>query len=292
MRLIQFGDITLPDFNARHNFPVPFRSGLISLQGGSFDQDGATTYLESKVISATFWVSPDAGIIDDVIEAIYREADAGSQQLIAKRRNGTLVQATAKLLDASIQEDARVYHTTTATGQVIGGEGYATMNIGFEIEYPYWLDIDDGEALKLSDGNLLNDDVLLNVTINTQLETITSTGHTFTITNNGNAAVFKGLVSLIVSVDNITDLRITNLTTGEVIEFQKTLVPVDIVVYDLLPMTVTFNGGDGYNFVFLGATQLEFLHLEVGANNFQVDGTFSGSASLDFQYAWIRHYVR
>lgn len=289
MRIIQFGDVTLPQFNGRQSFPVAFRSALVALQGGAFDQDGTATYLEAKIVKCSFWVSIDDGNpIDDTIEALYREGDEGVQQLIAERRDGTLVKADGKLLDAAVNEDARVYFADNIATQ---GEGYAAMNMTFEIEYPYWLDVDDGEFWKLNNGILLNDNETLNTLDNDVIESITATAHTFTITNAGTAAVYKGTITFDVAGGSVTDLRITNTTTGELIEYAGVLDDGVTLVYDLLPATVERDSVNAYNFIVVGSTQLDFMHLELGANSFQVDGDFSG-ATVTMTYSWIRHYIR
>lgn len=290
MRMIQFGDVVLPEFNGRQEFSTQFRSSIVTLQGGGFDNDGTNTYLLPKVVNASFFVSvKDGNPIDATIEALYREAGQGQQQIIAERRDGTLLVADGKVIDSSISEDARFYFPQEIADK---GDGYARMSMSIEIPYPYWLKADDSEIAKLNDGYLLNNDVHINAENNEQSETITGSAHTFTITNStGNARVYKGVITVIVNSGSVTDFRITNLTTGELVEFAAPLATNDILVIDLLPMTVTKNGADAYRFFIMGQDQMDFLHLELGANNFQIDGVFS-AASVSFSYKWSSHYVR
>lgn len=289
MRLIQFGDVALPEANGRQSFKTTFRSSIIPLQGGGFDQDGSNTYLEPKTVSANFWViDEELRAIDDIIDALYREATEGRQQLIAEKRDGTLFRCDAKLLTASVRESANVYFPNVIANQ---GDGYSTMQIEFEVEYPYWLSVADGEALKLNDLNLLNNNVYLNVALTDVRETITSTAHTFEIDNTGGAPVYAGTVTFEVTAGSVVDLRITNTTTDELLEYAAPLASGDTLVYDLLPMSAIVNDIDRYRFVVIGSTQMEFLHLDLGVNAFQVDGDFS-AATVEMTFSWVKHYVR
>ena len=293
MRLLSFGTVTLPEVNAQNQFPVPFRSSLVALQNGAFDQDGTDTYLEQKVVSATFWVATNDASVSDIdayIESLYQVAANGRARLLARRRDGTTVHANAKLVQAQLSVDSRQWKPTSL--DVEGG--YDTMNIAFEISYPYWLSVDD-ESKLLDEGWLADGSFTFEAGLS-ETNTFNSGSLSWspTFANDGNSAhermtiIIEGLTGL----SSVGDLNITNTTTGDTIEWTGTLTDGDSVTINTLAQTVKKNGSNDYANVNLPTTQIPFLTMAVGDNDFTFVFDSITGGQVDITVTWARHYVR
>jgi len=294
MRFLSFGSATLPQLNGRNDSPVSYRSSVVALQNGGFDQDGSNTYLESKNVTATFWVSDsESGItdIDAFIESLMQVADNGRARLIAIRRDGTYVSALAKLVQARIGVDSRFWipDTLSTTEQ-----GYDAVTVAWEITYPYWLNVDD--ETKLLDANWIADgSFTFGAGLNyTNTFNSGSLSWSPTLANAGNARHENMTITVEAQtgVSATGDLNITNTETGDTIEWVGTLVAGDVLIIDTLAQTVKLNGVTDYANINLPTSQIPFLTLEVGDNDFTVVFDSITGGDVDVTIAFAKHYVR
>lgn len=289
MRLTQFGSVSLPQFNAVHNLPVPFRSSVIPLRGGGYDQDGENSYPESKVLSASFWVSPaEVASVDDFINELYTQASLGRRILQATLRDNTTIWiAEAKLVQAATAPDARTY----APEDMTGVEGYERVQVSFEMVYPYWQVAED-TGFFLDTGLFMDDGIVLDQGTRESLTT-NSASNSLTVSNNGGAAheniqiTVEGLAGV-----TITDVEIINTTTGESIAWEGTLGAGDVLLIKTLAQTIQKNGDNEYANTTLGTNQIGFLSLILGDNEFEVNfgAIAGGNAQIEIKFA--RHYLR
>lgn len=286
MRLTKFGTIDLPANNATDSLPVSFRSGLVELRGGGYDQDGAAVYPEIRTISRNFFVFDD-GItdIDDVIDALYKEAHKGRQILEATMRDDTKRVAEAKLISASTKPRAAIYIPDGTNNK-----GYEMMNVVFELSYPYWLHASD-IGITFDSGYVLNDGWFLD-SANITTKNMTVSGDTFTLDNTGGVAIFKGKITLTVpSGGSITNFRITNDDTGHYVQHDGTLAADDIWIVDWLTQTATLNGSNDYGNTSRNTNLMDIFALILDTNNFTLTASaITGTNVVDIE--WARHYIR
>ena len=287
MRIISFGDVTLPQQNGAQMLPVSFRSAVIPLRGGGYDQDGANSYPESKMVSAQFWITPDDGTVDDIIDNLYAEAALGRRFLKVTMRDGsTQRQQYAKLISAQTKPSTRVYSEDTMASQ-----GYETMQCQWEMVYPYWEASADFHLL-LDDGHTLDEGKTLDEG-NYSTATISTTSTSKTIANSGNTKFSKFTLSITggsgVTIGNIT---IENTTTGETLLWTGTLTEGDILAIDALTQTIKFNGSNAWNDVTLGANQIGFFTLNVGDNDFEIRLSNISGGTATARWDWHKHYIR
>lgn len=292
MRLTQFGSITFPQFNAIQQLPVPFRSSVVPLRNGGFDQDGEASYLETKILQVSFWVNPvEVNDVDDFINALYGEAAAGRQIIRATLRdNSTIWQTEGKLVQATSAPDSRNY-ILDSIASAQGLEGYERVQASFEIVYPYW-QVQGDLGNFLDTGLFMDDGVLLDVGVGESLTT-SSASNSITVDNAGSVAhenieiSIEGLTGV-----TVTDIEINNLSTQESIVWDGVLAVGDKLVIKTLPQTIQKNGDNEYANTTLGANQIGFMHLALGENEIEVDfGSISGgNAQIEIKFA--RHYVR
>jgi hypothetical protein len=293
MRLYKFGAVELPQASARHQSPVGFRSSLVELRNGGFDQDGNDTFVESKMVSATFWVSESESFItdiDDYIDDLYGVAAVGRARLIAVRRDGTYVSANAKLISARTEADSRLWKPDALDTQ----NGYDPFTVTWEISYPYWLTIDD-ESKLLDDGWLADGSFTFEAGQEfTNTFDSGSLSWSPTLVNAGNAPHERMTITIegLTGLTSVGDLNITNTTTGDTIEWVGTLEDGDVVVIETLAQTVLKNGTTDYPNINLPVTQIPFMSMHVGNNDFTFvfDSIAGGDVDVTIQYS--KHFIR
>lgn len=291
MRPIMFGATAIPQGNGTMNNPIPFRSSLVPLRGGAYDQDGQSSYSEAKVLNYSAWVRKDDGdgttTIDDVIDDLMKEASRGLRILQVEMRDGTKRIVEAKLVQAQEGEDANVYFTDedgTETG------GYAQLQLAFEIPIARWTPIDD-DVWFFDSGEFFDSGLYFN-TGNQTTATISTTETTFTIDNDGGADVYYG--QLFIDADtgeSITDIRIDNLTTEEYVEWTGTLNATERFEINLEIMDIEVAGVNAWDDTTLPNTQTRFWKLALGENEFKITVT-SVTGTPDLTYYWSREYLR
>lgn len=288
MRLTKFGIIDLPANNATDSLPISFRSSLIELRGGGYDQDGSAVYPEIRTITRNFFVFDDGvTTIDDVIDNLYKEAHKGRQILEATMRNGDRRIAEAKLLSASTKPRSSLYIPDSIP---TNAKGYEVMSITFELSYPYWENFDD-IGLFFDSGFLLDDGLFLDSGQITSHD-MTASGETFSLDNTGGVVIYKGTITLTVpGGGSITNFRITNDDTGHFVQRNGTLAADDVWIVDWLTQTITLNGSNDYGNSSRNTNLMDIWALLLGINNFTVTASaITGTNVIDIE--WTRHYIR
>lgn len=288
MRIVQFGEVVFPQFNASQQLPVSFRSAVVPLRGGGFDQDGANSYPESKNVNVRYQVSGvDTSDIDTLINALYTEASKGRRILVARLRDNELWQAEAKLLQATTSPDARNYMPASLGDNL----GYESMQLSFELVYPYWLATEDAQKY-LDEGWFMNSGITLDS--GSETEVITSTDvNDFTIDNDGGVAHDNSTVTITALTGaTITDVLIENLTTGEELLWEGTIAAGEQLVIQTLPQTIRLDGADAWADTTLPATQIGFWKLALGENNFRITFTSVSGGDAQINYQWSKQYIR
>jgi hypothetical protein len=287
MRIVQFGELTLPDFNGTQQLPVPFRSSVVTLRGGGFDQDGRKSYLETKMLGANFWVRQDDGNVDTIIDNLYKESGKGRRILKATMRdNTTQRQQFVKLIQASTKPDSRTYAIDSSST-----ECYEAVQCQWEMVYPYW-EASADLSWFLDTGLVLNDGLFLDAG-NTSSATLSTTLTSKTITNSGNTAMEKFTLTIVGNAGvTITNITIENTTTGETLEWVGTLSEDDILTIQSLEQTIKYNGANAYTDTTLGTNQVGFFTLELDDNDFEItlDSISGGTATAT--WGWAKHYIR
>lgn len=288
MRLVKYGSIDLPATNATDSLPVSFRSSLVELRGGGFDQDSVATYPEIRTISRNFFVFDDGVItIDAVIDSLYKEAAKGRQILFAEMRDGTQRLAEAKLIQASTKPRASLYIPDSIT---TNAKGYSVMSMTFELSYPYWSLADD-TTIQLDTGFVLNDGFFLDSGQVTSFN-MTVSGGTFSLNNTGGVVIYKGKIILTVPTGgSITNFRITNDDTGHFVQRDGALAADDVWVVDWLTQTTTLNGSNDYVNTTRNTNLMDLFALKLDTNNFTVTASaITGTNVVDIE--WARQFIR
>lgn len=288
MRLVKFGSIDLPATNATDSLPVSFRSSLVELRGGGFDQDGAAVYPEIRTISRNFFVFDDGvTTIDAVIDSLYKESARGRQILFAEMRDGTSRLAEAKLIQASTKPRASIYIPDSIP---TNAKGYSVMNMTFELSYPYWSLADD-TTIQLDTGFVLNDGWFLDSGQVTS-HNMTASGQTFSLDNDGGVVIYKGKIILTVpSGGSITNFRITNDDTGHFVQRDGALSADDVWVVDWLTQTTTLNGSNDYVNTTRNTNLMDIFALALDTNNFTVTASaITGTNVVGIE--WARQFIR
>lgn len=292
MRLYSFGLVIIPQANGIQNLTVPMRSALVPLQNGSFDQDGAMSYLESKVLTAQFWVgvnSVDTQVtdIDDFIDSLFAEAGKGRRTLVAEMRDNTKRYVKAKMINASVNPNARIWVPDNTDGV----DGYAQVSVTFEVAYPYWRAVAD--APLFADDGWLADEGLFADSEQALTGTITGlTTTTFTVPDAGNVAHNDStLVVECGAGDQISGLRVLNLTTNEELDYTGLINANETLTIRTLPQTIDIDGTGVYSAVSLANTQVGFWSMAPGVNEFQLI-LDSITGNIPYRFTWQRHYIR
>jgi len=288
MRLYSFGNIILPQLQAQHQLPVPFRSNTVDLRNGAFDMDGANTYLERKILSATFWVSSqDVSDIDQFLDDIYTEAYSGRQILTAKMRDDSLRQAQVKLVQGITKPRANVY----VPDSISDLEGYEPMNVSFEMVYPYWRQVAEtflsytgGEWVWSSgygwdSGNEINHILISGTTSTLNCFNAGIPHKDLTITINPGTG------------ESCTDILIRNATTSTEVTYTGTVAANEVLTLKGLPQHIDLDGTGVYENLDVPDTQIHWWDFVNGTNQFQISAT-SVTGNPDISIKWQTHYVR
>lgn len=294
MRLVSFGSVTLPQMNGAQDLPVPFRSSVIPLRGGGFDLDGRKNWAESKIVNAQFWVHPDDGDIDTIIDNILLEAAKGRRYLVATMRDNTEQrQQLAKVVNITTSPRSDIYMPNN-----IGGQGYETVQIQWQLVYPYW-ELTSDFHNQLDTGLTLDAGLKLDSGNHSILEHNSSSSTTKkTITNDGTTPLRKlTIVIYEANQPTIQDITITNETTGEWLKWTGTfgLFAGDFIEIDCLHETIKYNGANTWANTSISDEQRGFFHLELGDNIFSVaygSASFGASESMYYRFDWHDHFIR
>lgn len=287
MRLHSFGNMLLPQLNAAHQLPVAFRSNTIDLRGGAYDMDGANTYLERKLLSATFWVSTqDVTDIDDYLDDLYAEAHSGRQILTAKMRDGTLRQAQVKLVQGITKPRSNIYIPDTITDL----DGYEPMNVSFEMPYPYWREVDEAH-LNYTAGAWVWDS---GYGWESGQEVSGSWGGgtaAANLTIGGSVPTKNLIVTLEPNTGaSCSNVVIKNASQLSQVTYTGTVAANEVLTLKALPQHIDLDGTGVYENLTVPDDQIQWWDMKLGINQFQVSGTVSGVVTITYQ--WQNHWVR
>lgn len=280
MRLTSFGGVDLPSNQGANDMNATARSGLVSLPGGAFDMDGAELVPTANNISKTF----------AFIDTIDTSLDALLSMLSRGRRILRLV-----LRDESTYRQTWAKMTSVNYGHSTEHIGHQPVSITWERNYPYWLASAD-EPTYLDDGEVLDDGWTLdgaNSTAEPVGPFLGLAAHTLTINNTGGTRIPKLLIRVTAVVDSISNLRFTNLQTGQWILFSGTLTQGQVLEIDTLTKTATIDGVDAYANMVIGPDQVDWLELAIGNNVIEL--TFDPLSDIMTMFVpriyWSRHYL-
>ena len=275
MRFVQFGAVTLPQHNARDRVINSPRSSLITLPNGAFDEDGQVSVLQPTRLSRSVWFVDET--IDADVDALLLEVGKGRMTLVSTLRDNTTQRVTwAKPIDVKRDILTRTY------------ECLQLVDFTFEQNYPFWLHNDDVPSW--ADTGLTADSGLT-ADGNFEEEDITTTTHTFTITNDGGARFSRGTLWIEPQGGaSIDTMQFLNKTNGHEFTYSAALAAAEILIIDLLNKTVRKDGTDDYNNFAIGANQRDWMVLELGDNDIEIrSNSVSGTTKLF--WFWERHYL-
>lgn len=240
--LTQFGNVALPKFERVQDFdtaPV-FGDALLTI-GGGFDQYGDTRAMGRFPYQQTFQCvlfNESKTTLQTDLEALRGEAK-NRQKLYRLGDDGSQHWAWARLRQIrqrripgqAYRHDLLLEFDIWSYWQIGSGGDFSTNGVapGWEINDPY----------NLNTGLYFNDSV--------QTETMASSPHVMTITNNGNEQVTEMLITLTVGSANITALTITS-DTGASLEYNATLNIGDVLKIDTGAFSALVNGSNAYGF--------------------------------------------
>lgn len=292
MRLINFGSVILPQLNGSQQLSVGFRSSVVPLRGGGFDQDGANSYPEKKLINATFWISVNSvdnhiTDIDSFLDDLYSEANLGRRILLARMRDNSLRQVEAKMLQGSTNPNTKLYIPDSVTSV----DGYEPCNVSFEVVYPFWKVAEDSQKF-LDEGWYLDDGIFLD-SGNKEDATISGTSTTFEVDNTGGVEHQDCILVITGGTGvTVTDVTVDNNTTGEQVAWSGTIAAGEVLTIKTLPQTIDKDGTGEYDNTTLPGSQLGFWKLAKGINQFEITCTSVAGGTAALEFFWQRQYLR
>lgn len=291
MYITQFGSYTLPDQLELSESGGASRRGSsqpLGGAGGAVDLNGTgPDPLEADEIVKSFWL--DAG--SDTALRTSLDALLGGVMLSENDwRQGT------RLLIATMPDGSQ--RVTWAKGRVVQlqwqyyniNEGWVPAQVTWRREWPVWLAGADlryfgdhlGDFQDADDAGWLfgGGDALVE-------ESVSSSPHTFTITNNGNSRVMAGVIEF---DGEITNPKLENLRNGHYFQYSGTLASGDRLTVYPEKFDARYNGATAWSSLTLGSDKGQLLPmvLEPGSNPMRITG--SGISGLTFRYYWAKTY--
>ena len=275
MRLTHFGGVALPTPQENIDWQAEGRTSLFVLRDGSFDEDGVDSVLQPYTLSRSFRVISS---IDTTIDNLAELVGVGRRVLKSLQRDGTTYRQTL----AKITRFARPLE--------VAMKNHQDAQITWQIDYPYWMLTAD-EPYYLNHGDVLDTtpDWVLDGQYTTQA--LTTASHTVTITNDGKAVIRNGLIEVRPRAGaSITNIKILNKTNWMSVEYNGVLGALSWLAIDLLPKSCKVDAIDKYSKLKIGAEQMDWMQLEVGANTLIVS-CFAITGTVDFYYHWSATYI-
>ena len=277
MRLTYFHTFDLDGLGTQTQYPVGTTSGLVSLYGGGFDTLGGAINLQPRQVSYQFDLTNcDTTTLREQLDQFQAAMMHGRGMLRAINRDGLRLQTWAKVISAS-----------EARGP--GSAGYQTVDVTFELFYPYWLAEDD-EVYHLDDG--LTFDSGWNFAYDrTDTAVITGATTPLSIDNIGAVPVARSLIIVTPRTGaSLSAIRIHNITNHHEFTFSAPLAEGETLYIDTLSKTVHVDGSDAYNALDIGDRQRLWMALETGVNSMEIEAQ-DVTGTVDLTWAWARHYV-
>lgn len=277
MRIISFNGITLPDANAEDDLSVNWRSSLLELKGGAFDQDGDEAVLKSRQVSRRVIVVGGTELETDAeVTNLLSSLGKGRGLITVRQRdNVSDLAGWGKIVNVTRQLSVDDYSCRQA------------LTLTWEMDYPYFLHKDD--IWFWDDGVILDG----SVDFDGHYETIvfTTSGQQATIQNNGGTSVPMGIITVVPrSGASLSNLTILNQANGMGFSWYNTMTYGSILQFDLLGQSVELDGVSDYASIGLASSrQVRWMRLELGDNIITIHGTVTGT--VDIYWTWARHYL-
>lgn len=146
----------------------------------------------------------------------------------------------------------------------------------------------------VGDGTFVVGDGTTELGQNGTEETLTATGgavQSFTLTHAGNIPAVNLAITVTAGNQSITNLIITNNTTGHTFTYAGTIAAGNSLVVDTGAMSVQNNGSDDYA-NFTPGNKAEWMQLAADSDNdIDVTVTGNGSQNATIAWAWYDHYA-
>lgn len=276
MRLIKYGLVTLPEWEARDTIQAGSLSGFVGMGQGAYDTYGSALKLGATKVSRSFELYDDGpSTIQELLDALSAEASRGKRLLQAVTRDGQIRQTWAKI-------------TSIRHGYGPGEHGYQPVTIEWEVDYPYWL-VREDEPVYLQDGVELDGSWEL-TSGRVETRNVTSYPHSFIIENDGGAPVPRGWFGFTVNTGTATGLKVENLTNGYWFQYTGSISAGKTLEVDFLLQAVRLDGVPAYGKFYSGDKQDGYMVLDLGSNEIRVTAT-SPSTSATLNWQWSRHYI-
>jgi len=285
MYITKFGNYTFPtqyELNETGGFSRRSNTEAVGGAGGAIDVFGsAPSPLELDTITRTIVVSaatPTAlQVAVDELLGDMSSSDTdhrhGGRILVATLPDGTQRGTRAKCTEARFAQD--YYHFDNAW--------LGPVSLTFERVWPVWWNYTDvlffGDNLETF-ADTATEGYTFGQAVTEQA--LSSSSTTFTITNDGNARIFSGLIEFDGAIDTPT---VTNAVNKYTFAVSRALVSGNRYTVNLSSYDVKLNGSPGYfGDLIIGTKrgQLQPMVLERGANEFTIVAT--GTPSCTFRY--------
>jgi len=289
MYITQFGGYTLPEqLELSENESVARRpsSQVLGGAGGVVDLNGTgPDPLAVDQIAKSFWLdaSSDTALRTslDSLKAGLMLSDTdwrqGTRPLFATMPDGSQRLTWAKCIDVQIQWQ---YFNVN--------RGWVPVQVTFERKWPKWLTATDlrffGDHLgTFAEAEAANWDFDGGGGGGVTSESVSSSPHTFTITNGGNARILWGQIEF---NGQVTNPKLENLTNGHWFQYSGALASGGRLTVEPHKFRAQVDGVSAWPSLTVGSGrgQLVPMALEPGANSMRITGT--GISGLTFTFYW------
>lgn len=254
--------------------PINARSVLVDLPNGSFDQDGGDVKFQAGKVSFRSLV---VDAVDPTMNALIQELGKGRNILRARLRDGI----TDWVTWAKVTSVQRV-----ATPLLYKCEQPVTVN--WDQDYPFWMNAADG--IYFDTGYYFDAGALFDGKYEDQ--SVTTSPHTFTITNDGTVETGMGTVIIVPNAaSSITNPHVVNNTNGMGFKYTGVVNAGEQLVIDFLTRTAEKAGVNVYGtFTLDNTTQVSWMQLELGANSVSLYSD-AIAGTVKWYWQWKRHYL-
>ena len=281
MRLTKFHTYSLDGLGTQTQYPVGTVSGLVPLYNGGFDALGGAINLQARSVSYQFDLTKDnAATIRDKINLFQAAMMHGRGLLHAINRD-----------DVPLQTWGKVSSVDAVRGP--GSGGYQTLNVDFEVFYPYWMNSNDEPetGLYFDDGLLLDTAGLTLSYGNSDTTTITGADTAFTVDNTGPVPVPRNLIIITPRAGaSIGEFTLHNTTNHYQFSFTDALAAEETLYIDTASKTIHIDGTDAYDLFTVGEVQRLWMVLDPDDNDIEIT-TADVVGTTDVTWVWSRHYV-
>ena len=290
MYITQFGSYALPEQLELNESGGATRRGSsqpLGGAGGAVDLNGlGPDPLEADDIVKSFWL--DAGSdtalrtnLDSLLGAMMLSENdwrQGARLLFATLPDGSKRVTWAKCTDVQLQWEYFNINRGWVPVQITWRRAWPVWQAQADLRYfgDHLGDFGDTAGLDFDGGGTPTE------------ESVSSSPHTFTITNNGNYRVMAGVIEL---DGQITNPKLENLTNGHWFQYAGTLGSDGRLTVYPERFKARKDGVNAWADLTLGSGKGQLLPmvLETGANSMRLTG--SGISGLTLRYYWARAWV-